>query len=143
MEYISSLNMIASKIYNTIQNDLVAAGITVSVPFLLTPQIGNNPARITFSGFATPVTAENISPLTPTATVIHSGTIFNEKTSVKTSYQGNQGLGDKPTATVIARVSTLKTAILAVYPGLDVVYVNYNGVRFGSFPGKKGFFNLP
>ena len=142
-ESVRDLERLALNLYNEIEPDMVSAGITISAPFSVTPQFGNMPARITFNGFAAPVAAENISPVTPTATIIHSGSVDGEKTSVMTPYQGTQGWGDKPTAAVIARVLVLKNALLAASPTLEIIYINYNGVRFGNFPGKTGFFNLP
>lgn len=143
LEYHKNLDRLASKLYYTITDNLTSADINFCSPFLTTPRFGNMSARITITGFAAPVQAENLPPVTPTATIIHSGTVIGEKTSVMTPVQGTQGWGDKPTSAVIARVSTLKSIVLAADPNVEITAIIYNGAKFGYFPGKTGFYQMP
>lgn len=132
-----------------VEEDLIDAGFHIATPIAFTPQFQQAPARLTIVGFVettenSGTTEENNNPpVTPTAKIIHSGTVDGEKTSVQTPIQGNQGWGDNPTAANQTNVMNLKADLEAASSGIEIFYINYNGVRYGTLPNKKGFFSFP
>lgn len=135
-----------------VETALIAAGFKLAVPVAFTPNFRRSPTRVTIVGFdaAASSTTPNVTPVTPTASVIHSGTVEGEKTSVLHSVQGHQTYGDIPTAANRAAVKALKLAIEAAVatitptpPAFSIFYIEYNGVKYGQLPPKKGFFTFP
>ena len=125
-----------------VEEDLQDAGFNLALPVAFSPQFQQVPARLTIYGFIAN-TNENVAPITPSATVIHSGTIEGEKTAILTPPQGDQNRDDKPTATTLTSVAELKNALELASPGLDIFYLSFNGVRFGQQPNRKGFLSFP
>lgn len=134
-----------------IETALVAAGFNLAIPVAFTPNFRQAPSRVTIVGFdpVSTTTTPNTTPVTPTHSVIHSGTVEGEKTSVLTSVQGNQTYGDNPTAANQAAAGALKDAMEAAVatitptpPSFTIFYMDYNGVKYGQLPPKKGFFSF-
>jgi hypothetical protein len=130
-----------------VEDELLLAGLNIATPVAFTPQFQAVPARFTIVGFVdvsvgSAAPDENAPPVTPTATVIHSGTAFGEATSVLTPPQGQQGHGDNPTAQNVTDVVNLKSSLEAASPGLDVFYIEYKGVKYGQQPNRSGFFGF-
>ena len=120
---------------------LIAANFNIAYPIAFTPQIGQQPARLTIVGFR-PSSAHNKPPVSPDSKIIHSGTVDGEKTSVMNVISGNQGWGDNPTTQNRTDVLALKAAIEAAVSGIEVMGIVYQGVRYGVMPNKKGFFSF-
>lgn len=144
-EYYRSLERLALKV----EDELMDAGFNIATPVAWTPQFGNAPARLTIVGFvsradsATLTTDDNVPPLTPGVEIIHSGTVDGEFTDVMTPVNGTQTWGDEPTSVNRSRVSALKSAIEVASTGIDIIYIDYNGVKYGQLPNKKGFRSFP
>lgn len=132
-----------------IETALLDAGFHIAVPVAFTPTFRQAPARVTIVGFydndANPTEGdfEVAEPLTPTHSVIHSGTVEGEKTSIMQPPNGTQTWGDQPTATNQAQTKALKAAIEAAVSGIDIFYMDVNSVKYGQLPNKKGFFSFP
>ncbi|MEM3000633.1 MAG: hypothetical protein QXU32_00580 [Nitrososphaerales archaeon] len=120
---------------------LISANFNIAYPIAFTPQIGQQPARLTIVGFRAS-TAKNNPPVNAGSKLVHSGTVDGEKTSVVNTTSGNQGWGDDPTSQNRADVLALKSAIEAAVSGIEVIGVVYQGVRYGIMPSKKGFFSF-
>jgi len=121
-----------------IEDALFDAGFNIARPVAFTIRIGQQPARFTIVGFVSSSDA-NKPPVTPTATIIHSGSIQGEKTAVMTPVQGTQEWGDEPTLKNRQDAVDLKTNLEAVVVGMTVFYVEYNGVKYGQKPNRNGF----
>lgn len=138
------------KIANRVEMDLLNADFNIATPVAWTPQFQNAPARLTIVGFVEKAdqgsfestAPDNRPPVVPEVKIIHSGTVDGEKTSVMTPIQGTQSWGDTPTAQNMADVADLKSALEAASPGIEVMYIQYQGVRYGQLPNKKGFFSF-
>jgi hypothetical protein len=141
-----------------IETALVKAGFNLAIPVAFTPNFRQSPSRVTIVGFDKVSTEAggsfpldpNVPPVTPTHSIIHSGTVEGEKTSVLKSVQGIQTYGDNPTAANQLSVKALKSAIEAAVatitptpPSFKIFYIDYNGVKYGQLPPKKGFFSFP
>lgn len=135
-----------------IETALVSAGFKLAIPVAFTPNFRQAPSRVTIVGFdaVSTATTPNVTPVTPTHSIIHSGTVEGEKTSKLHSVQGDQNYGDNPTAANQAAVKLLKSSIEAAVasitptaPSFKVFYIEYNGVKYGQLPPKKGFFSFP
>jgi hypothetical protein len=135
-----------------IETALLGAGFNLAIPVAFTPNFRQAPSRVTIVGFdpVSSATTPNTTPVIPTHSVIHSGTVEGEKTSVLHSVQGIQTYADNPTAANQAAVKTLKAAIEAAVatitptpPAFKIFYMEYNGVKYGQLPPKKGFFTFP
>ncbi len=140
------------KIAQAIETALLNANFNIAVPVAFTPNFRRAPSRVTIVGFdpVSSATTPNTAPVTPTHSVIHSGTVDGEKTSVLHSVQGIQTYGDIPSTANRNAVKALKTAIEAVVatitptpPSFTIFYIDYNGVKYGQLPPKKGFFSFP
>lgn len=140
------------KIAQAIETALLNANFKIAVPVAFTPNFRRAPSRVTIVGFdpVSTLTTPNTTPVTPTHSIIHSGTVEGEKTSKLHSVQGIQTYGDNPTAANMAAVKALKAAIeVAVAtitptpPAFKIFYIEYNGVKYGQLPPKKGFFTFP
>lgn len=135
-----------------IETALLNAGFKLAVPVAFTHNFRRAPTRVTLIGFD-PVassTTPNVAPVIPTHSVIHSGTVDGEKTSILHPAQGNQTYGDNPTTANQNAVKALKAAIEAAVatitptpPAFSIFYIEYNGVKYGQLPPKKGFFSFP
>lgn len=144
-EYYRDTERLALKV----ERELVDAGFNIATPVAWTPQFQNAPARLTIVGFVSRAdstsltTDDNQNPMTPGVEIIHSGTIDGEKTAKMTPVNGTQTWGDPPTSVNRSRVSALKSAIEAASTGIDIIYIDYNGVKYGQLPNKKGFRSFP
>lgn len=133
---------------NETEHALVTAGLRMAVPVGFTLPFRQAPARITVVGFD-PNARGTVAPVTPTAKIIHSGTVEGEKTAVKTPPQGTQSWGDAPIAAIDTAVKSLKLVIeaalvLSTHPVRgSVVYIEYNGVKYGTLFNQKAFRSFP
>jgi len=132
-----------------VEENLVTAGLNIATPVAFTPQFGDFTARLTIVGFDEKSATDDGDNEAPTSDieVIHSqgnGVLVDEPTDVVVVNRGGSlSAGQDPTATVSARVQALITAILgaadastpgrsiALFEAKDIVYVEYNGVKFG------------
>lgn len=126
-----------------IEDLLLTAGFKIAVPVAFTPTFRQAPARATIVGFWPDSTNPVAEPVTPTAKIIHSGTVEGEKTASMTPPKGTQTWGDLPTAQNKAQTLALKVALEAAVSGIDIFYMDVDGVKYGQLPNKKGFFTLP
>lgn len=129
--------------------------LNIATPVAFTPTFRQAPARVTIVGFYDDTTnpsapeAPVAEPLVPKRSVIHSGTVEGEKTSVVHAINGTQTWGDKPTAQNMAQTKTIKAAIEAavgtIAPAFDftIFYMDVGSVKYGQLPNKKGFFSFP
>lgn len=135
-----------------VEDALLNASFRIAVPVAFTPTFRQAPARLTIVGFwpATSVA----EPLTPKITIIHSGSVEGEKTSVMTPPNGTQTWGDNPTAANMAATKALKTALEAAFATItvnavpktwscEIFYMDVDSVKYGQLPNKKGFFSFP
>jgi len=134
-----------------VEDALLDAGFNIATPIAFTLQMAQAPARFTIVGFASEADLLGTAAgdptvdggLKPETWLIHSGTIDGEKTEVKQPPQGNQSWGDDPTDTNRAYVATLKSALEAAAPGLNIFYMEVNGVKYGQIPNRHGFQSFP
>lgn len=145
------------KIADFSEEALIDIGLTLAQPVAFTPQFAQVPARITIVGFDSGEATEpftnvvNASPVEQSTQpgIIHSGTIPGEKTAVMTprALGGDLSKGQDPTDVVDARVAELRSDIetaLAAVNGVDkMIFMDYNGVKYGYMPNKKGFRSFP
>ncbi len=130
------------KIALNIELDLVAAGLNIATPVAFTPQVGDFGARLTVVGFLERsqlqgTAGDDRSPVPPTTNIdlIHSGVDVGEATGL---IDGNRGgslsEAQDPIAEVrdeAVMVRDLLDASSDLFELEDVVYVEYNGVKYG------------
>ena len=131
----------SEKIASFIESDLQEAGFNIAIPVAYTPQMGQNPARVTIVGMLAVYRSEHpILPPTTDSTVIHSGTVPGEKTAKVTGPMGGSlSWGQEPIDEINDGVKWLKENLEAASSHLNDIYrIEYSGVRFGeefkSFP---------
>lgn len=126
---------------------LTDVNLRVAVPVAFTPNFRRAPSRVTITGFYLDSSSPVAPPVTPTHSLIHSGTVEGEKTSVLHSVQGIQTYGDNPTTQNMNQTKAIRAALvadcLAAGITLDVFYMDVEGVKYGQLPPKKGFFTFP
>ena len=140
--YVRDMEREADRVERLLTDMPVSAGdvFDIALPIAFTPQVGQQPARLTITGFRQSTVA-NQPPVEPEAQVIHSGTVDGEKTAVMDPVQGNQNHGDTPTAANMSAALALKDDLESAVTGLVVMGMVYQGVRYGTMPNKKGFFS--
>jgi hypothetical protein len=140
--YVRDLQKIAS----FIETDLAATELfTLANPVAFTPQIGQNPARVTIYGFID--IDRRISPNAPPTSfphVIHSGTDPGEGTAVYAGPTGGStSWGQDVKTRIDEEVFWLKSNLEAASEWLnDIFYIEYNGVKYGS-EWKRRFRSFP
>ena len=137
MVHVRDLQKLTSIIETDIEEISV---INLAEPVAFTPQFGNNPARVTIYGFVA-VDSEQYPNVSPTTQVkiIHSGSIPGQPTSVQNgNVGGSTSWGQNVTTDVEDQVRSVKTLIENASAGIDIFFLEYNGVKFGngyrSFP---------
>lgn len=143
---------IQQSIEAAIDDNLLSPSINIASPVAFTPQFGNYTARATIVGFVE--TDRNADEKVPTTNIdeIHSGTDQGEKTAL---IDGNKGgslaAGQDTQAYLDAEVTLLRQALAdalnpSVNPGariafdlIDIVHIEYNGVKYGvkAFGGRS------
>lgn len=139
-----------------IETALLDAGFNIAVPVAYTPTFRQAPARVTIVGFydnsLNPSAAEftPAEPLVPVHSIIHSGTVEGEKTSIMRPPNGTQTWGDPPTAENMAITKALKADIEAAVAAIplvswafDIFYMDVASVKYGQLPNKKAFWSFP
>jgi len=134
-EYVGNLAKIANRVEDVVReiNDSSGALVNVPGPVMFTPQFGQNPTRLTITGFfrsSHPVA----SPLTD-RTVDHDNRVMTGPSSTG----GTLRDGTDPTANNDDDVGMLKAILEAMSPDLnDIFRIEFNGVLYGtsgrSFP---------
>lgn len=135
-----------------VEDALLNSNFRIAVPVAYTPTFRQAPARLTIVGFW-PGTSP-AEPLDPTHSVIHSGTVEGEKTSIMLPPNGTQTWGDNPSALNMAQTKALKAALEASFATIlvngvaktwscDIFYMDVDSVKYGQLPNKKGFFSFP
>lgn len=130
------------KLASFIETDIIdnIDEINLAEPVAFTPQYGNNPGRVTVIGFMAVDSDQypNESPTTQ-ARIIHSGTIMGQKTQVVSGPTGGStSWGQDIKEAVRTQVKFLKNTIESAVDGINIYFIEYNGVKFGnghmSFP---------
>ena len=134
------------KIANFIETDLQEADLfTLASPVAFTPQIGQNPARVTIYGFID--VSRSVSPnSSPTSqpSVIHSGTSPGQPTRVVSGPTGGSvSWGQDVKDRIDREVYWLKTNLENASQWLDgIFFIEYNNVKYGA-EYKKRFRSFP
>jgi len=138
------------KVQFLIEDALVSeTSIEISEQVAFTVQIGQSPGRFTIVGFH--ITSGENDPPVDTATQpgeIHSGTVPGEKTAVIPAIPrgGDLARRQDPAARTTNQAVDLRSDLESALSGIsglgEVFYLEYNGVKYGQIPNRKGFRSL-